>query len=150
MHENVALRYRENLDLLAERFLLVINKYRGVLKQVYLEEDDNNSKKNNLGTKPNELHIIYNDTIVLSSKIVDGVVKEIANVEALDKNINQLKREFKVEGENINNALDQGRSANPRRLDARKSMRKDFFMDIFYIGAITYGSIYLYSFWKKQ
>jgi hypothetical protein len=149
MHENVALKYRENLGFLSERFLLVINKYRGILKQVYLEEDNDNSKKNILGTKPSELRTIYNDTIFLSRMVIDGIIKEMANVETLDENIGQLKKEYEVEGENLNNAFDQGRGANPRRLDARKYMRRDYFMELFYISAITYGSVYIYSFMKR-
>tara|TARA_B110000046_G_scaffold93228_1_gene101204 strand:+ start:1382 stop:1834 length:453 start_codon:yes stop_codon:yes gene_type:complete len=146
MHENVAVNYREDLGFLAERFLLGINKYRGILKQVYLEEDNDNSNKHILGTKPNELLNIYNSTIMLSVEIVDNIVKEMAKVEELDKNIINLKREFEVEGENRNNAFDQGRAANPRRLDTRNAMRRDYFMDMFYISAITYGSVYIYSF----
>lgn len=147
MPENIAIKHREDLEIIAERFLLVVNRYRGILKQVYLEEASDD-KKNKLETKPTELLKIYNDTIVLSSKIIDGIVKETGNVEVLDENIRQLKRESTIEGDNLNNILGQGRAANPRRLDARRSMRTDYFMEIFYIGAILYGSKYIYSFWK--
>ena len=147
MLENIAIKYREDLDIISGQFLLVVNTYRGILKQVYLEESSDD-KKRQLETKPTELLKIYNDTIVLSSKIIDGIVKEMANVAVLDENIKQLKQESTIEGDNLNNILDQGRAANPRRLDARRSMRTDYFMEIFYLGAILYGSKYLYSFWK--
>ena len=144
-----ALKYREDLVFLSEQFLLVINNYRTALKQVYLEEDPDDNKKKNLEQIRGQLLEIYNDVMILSGGVIDDIVKEKNKIEILDDKIAELKSKFKIENDNLNNILDQGRAANPRRLDVRNEMRKDYYMEIFYIIAITYGGTYIYHYFKK-
>jgi hypothetical protein len=145
-----ALKYREDLVFLSEQFLLVINNYRTALKQVYLEEDPDDNKKKYLNQIKVQLTEIYNNVMILSAGVIDNIVKEKNKIEKLDNQIADLKSKFKTENIKLNNILDQGKAANPRRLDVRNQMRKSYYMDIFYILAITCGGTYIYSYFKNK
>lgn len=148
--QGAALKYREDLAFLLEQFLVVVGQYRAALKQVYLEEDPDDNKKKNLDNIATQLLEIYNDVMILSGGVVDNIIKEKNKIEILDNKIKELKTRFKTENGKLNNILDQGRAANPRRLDARDVMRKSYYMDIFYVLAITCGGTYIYSYFKNR
>lgn len=145
-----ALKYREKLIFLTEQFFLIINNYKVALTQVYLEEDVNNEKKQKLDKIRDQLNAIYKDVLTLSSNIVDSIIDERDKVELLDNRIADLKLQFKAENKNLNDILGKGNAANPMRLDARKEMRKSYYMEIFYVVAITCGGGYLYSYFKNR
>jgi hypothetical protein len=88
--------------------------------------------------------------MILSAGVIDNIVKEKNKIEKLDNQIADLKSKFKTENIKLNNILDQGKAANPRRLDVRNQMRKSYYMDIFYILAITCGGTYIYSYFKNK
>ena len=148
--QGAALKYREDLAFLLEQFFVLVDQYRTALKQVYLEEDPDDNKKKMLGSIAIQLRDIYKDVFILSGSVVDNIIKEKNKVEILDKKIKELKTRFKTENGKLNNILDQGRAANPRRLDAREVMRRSYYMDIFYVLAITCGGTYIYSYFKNR
>jgi len=145
-----ALKYREDLIFLTEQFFLIINNYKVALKQVYLEEDVDNDKKHNLEQIRGQLSEIYRDVMILSGNIIDSIVKEKEKIEELDNRIADLKLKFNAENKSLNDILSKGNAANPMRLDARKEMRKSYYMEIFYAVAITCGGGYLYSYFKNR
>lgn len=149
-YNTIAIKYKEDLQFLSDLFLNTIKDYKVAIKRAYLEEDIQGDKKNELNNISNRFLDIYKDTMILSEKVVNGILKEKKDVEELDKKINKLKIEFNNENNKLNNMLDNGRAANPRRLDARTSMRKSYFMDIFYLSAITGGIGYLYYYYKNR
>jgi len=148
VNKSIAEANKAQLDVLVERFMVLIDRYSNGLTQYYLEDSGDN--KGIVDAIRDSLNRVYGDAFVLSSQVNANIVANNDRIQALDKHLDQLKEKVNAENKMLQEVQDTGLAAIPRKHDMRRYMQDDYFLAAYYTLAILGGSYYLYNYFHKK
>jgi len=145
--DRVVDNFADKIELQIQKFQILIGNYRTALKQLYLEDNgDNTTNTENIERR---LQKVYADTFLISSQINSDIMKNNGKIQSLDEYLNKLKQQVDAKNTELAEIRDSGLAAIPREHYIREHTIKSYFIAAYYITASSLALYFIVKYFKK-